>query len=77
MAVKKKAKEKGEVVVPEAVNKPVEEKFEVEPAQYLDGKNLYTVRLDTKKLERRTMEQAQALLFGADGVAKKITIELE
>lgn len=83
---KKKSPLKGKAVVPEVVeNATVQEEF-------LDGvaeegtiltspKNLhnlqFTVKVDTKKFDGRTLEQAQALLYGSAGSFKKMTIEQE
>ena len=41
------------------------------------NEKLYTVKLDSKRFESRTMEQAMSLILGSEGVVSKVTIERE
>lgn len=76
LPVKKKATDVEEAVLTPEVVKPTPEKEEF-PKTALPQDNLFTVRLDNKKMESRTVEQALALVHGSAGAVKRITIDLE
>jgi hypothetical protein len=78
VAIKPKVKKKEqEVIEPEEVgNVEVSEEFNSQ----LKGENInptFTVKLDSKKLENRDVQQAVALVQGALGSVKKVIIEKE
>lgn len=71
MVVKKKPAPKAEAINVEEVENPtiaIENKT---------GETLYTVKLDSKRFESRTMQQAMSLILGSEGVVAKVTLERE
>ena len=64
----KRTKGKVEELEVEAVGNP-------ERVEELTGELQYTVKLDSKKFESRTLDQAFMLVKGSEGVVSKITIE--
>ena len=71
MVVKKKPAPKKEAINVEEVENPT---IAIENNT---GETLYTVKLDSKRFESRTMQQAMSLILGSEGVVAKVTLERE
>jgi hypothetical protein len=84
LPAKKKKKEDQVVVIPDAVEAvptdgSVEEDFDENAfGEIKDAHKVrFTVKLDNKKIEGRTLDQAQSIFYGVAGSVKKIIIEEE
>jgi hypothetical protein len=83
VAKKAPLKKKTPVIEPKAVREvEVEEVEETEGNISVEGNEtfvfapgLYTVKIDNKKFDNRTLPQVHALLSGVDGDFKKLVIE--